>query len=269
METIKYIQDNISWLKDISTLVFTGTGTIVAILTYRRARATILQPIRTEVIKKQSELLSGFLQLIKEHDHSFEAGLDYVNVVQLNVMMTLNSYGFIFKDHKELMEKMSNDISSWIPTGNSIILKDIEIISSFNQHQDQKDIPEKKLGQEKFELLKKSIVDVDKIYLTKIHSEFIKKVLEYEISPFMPTSIQATLKELNNDINNNLVIILKHELEAFMIKFSKYYFEHQVAPEFDPIGIYNEFNHARIHHRLTLDKLRNNIRKYLHIDDSW
>ena len=56
-----YIKDNINWLKDLFTLIFAGTMTVVAILTYRRARATILQPIRTEVIKKQSEILSSLI----------------------------------------------------------------------------------------------------------------------------------------------------------------------------------------------------------------
>ena len=54
METIiSYIKDNIPWIKDIFTLILVATATIISIFTYRRARATILQPIRNEVIKKQ------------------------------------------------------------------------------------------------------------------------------------------------------------------------------------------------------------------------
>ncbi|MCW3789833.1 hypothetical protein [Plebeiibacterium sediminum] len=67
---IDYIKENINWLKDLFTLIFAGTGTVVAILTYRRARATILQPIRTEVIKKQSEILTKLLQVIRENNLS-------------------------------------------------------------------------------------------------------------------------------------------------------------------------------------------------------
>nr|WP_294896255.1 hypothetical protein [uncultured Pedobacter sp.] len=269
MEVIKYIQENISWLKDISTLVFTATATIVAILTYRRARATVLQPIRSEVIKKQSELLSNFLQLLKEHDHSFDTGLDYTHLVQLNVMMVLDAYGFVFKGHKELMEKMGGEISSWIPCGSGNILKDVQIVSSFKDAPKESDAPDKYPGKEQFELLKAGVVEVDKIYLTKVNFEFSKKISEFSVDPFMPTSLQVTLKELSNDINSNLTIILKHELEAFMIEFGRHYFANQSAPVFDPVGVYNDFNHNRAHHRPTLDKLRKDIRKYLRIDESW
>jgi hypothetical protein len=85
----------------------------------------------------------------------------------------------------------------------------------------------------------------------------------------MPTSIQQTLNELFNDINNNLVIVLKGELELFMIDFSKVYFSDRNAPYLDPVGVYNSYNHSRVHYSPTLDKLKNEIRKYLRIDEGW
>jgi len=102
---IDYIKENISWLKDLFTLLFVGTGTVVAIFTYRRAKATILQPIRTEVIKKQSELLSKLLQTLNENNQSFEVGLDYVNLVHINVTLTLRDYGFVLRSIKSFSRK--------------------------------------------------------------------------------------------------------------------------------------------------------------------
>lgn len=264
---IDYIKENISWLKDIFTLFFVGTGTVVAILTYRRARATILQPIRTEVIKKQSELLSRLLQTLSEHNQSFEVGLDYVNLVQINVMMTLRDYGFVFKEHKEIFEKIKDGVVGWTPCGRTNILKDVEIIGSFSEPTEKK--KDNEYGVEKFNNLKKGEIDIDKIYLTKRHSEFVKLISDFKGDPFMPTSIQQTMAELFNDINNNLAIVLKGELEVFMIEFSKVYFEKGNAPHFDPVGVYNSYNHSRVHHRPTLDKLKNEIRKYLRIDEGW
>lgn len=135
---IEYIKENIIWLKDLFTLLFVGTGTVVAILTYRRARATILQPIRTEVIKKQSELLSKLLQTLNDNNQSFEVGLDYLNLVQINVMLTLRDFGFVFKEHKELFEKIKEGTVGWTPCGRTNILKDVEIIGALTEVSERK-----------------------------------------------------------------------------------------------------------------------------------
>lgn len=264
---IDYIKENISWIKDLFTLLFVGTGTIVAILTYSRARATILQPIRTEVIKKQSELLWKLLQTLSDNNQSFEFGLDYINSVQINVMLTLRDFGFVFKKQKELFEKIKDSIASWTPCGRTSILKDVEIIGAFTEVSEKK--KESDYVVEKYNNLKKGEIDIDKIYLTKKYSEFVKLISDLQSDPFMPTSIQFTMSELLNDINNNLSIVLKGELEVFMIDFSKEYFEKGNAPHFDPVGVYNSFNHSRVHHRSTLEKLKNEIRKYLRIDEKW
>jgi hypothetical protein len=261
------MKENINWLKDLFTLLFVGTGTVLAILTYKRARATILQPIRTEVIKKQSEILTRLLQELKEHKQSFDLGLDYLTMVRINVLLTLRDYGFIFKEHEEIFNNLKDQISGWEICWKSNILKDVEVIGVFKENSTSSKSNE--FGLEKFNNLKKGEIDVDKIYLSKLHSEFVKLISEFRDDPFMPTPIQLTLTELTNDINNNLTIILKGELESFMINFSKAYFENNKAPHFDPIGVYNSFNHSRVHHGETYKKLNHEIRKYLRIDDNW
>jgi hypothetical protein len=263
---MKFLQENISWIKDVFTLIVVGTGTVIAILTYIRARATILQPIRTEVIKKQSELLSKLLQSLRETDFSFEKGLDYVNLVQINVLMTLKDYGFVFKEHEELFKKIQGDLAGWIPCGNSNVIKDIEVIGTFENASIDKPA---NVGAERFENLKQGKAEIEKIYLSKKHSQFVKTINDFRDDPFMPVTIQKALTEVLNDINNNLAIILKGELESFMLSFSKDYFDKKEAPKFNPVGIYNEFNHTRVHHRTTLTSLKNEIRKYLRIDESW
>lgn len=266
---IEFIKENINWLKDLFTLVFVGTGTIVAILTYKRARATVLQPIRTEVIKKQSEILSRLLQTLKDNDHSFENGLDYVNMVPMNIILTLREFGFLFSYQKELMEKIEKEMDGFIPCGNTNILKNVEVIGTFKiEEVDEKDI-KSKYGAEKYNNLKKGEIDIEQIYMTRNHREFVMLLVEFANDPFMPTSIQNTLKELLNDIRNNLEIILKSELEIFMVDFSKSYFEKNVAPKFNPIGVYNTFNHSRVHHSQVYQKLKTEIRKYLRIDEGW
>jgi len=58
---------------------------------------------------------------------------------------------------------------------------------------------------------------------------------------------------------------LKRELEVFMLDFSKVYFETNKAPIFDPIGIYNNYNHSRVHHRPILGLSRPEIGLHIKI----
>ena len=46
-------------------IIFTLIATIIAVLTYKRAKSTVLQPIRNETIKKQAVLLEEILNFIK------------------------------------------------------------------------------------------------------------------------------------------------------------------------------------------------------------
>lgn len=86
---IAYLKENSSWIRDIGTLILTGTATVLAILTYRRAKATILQPKRTEVIKIQSQVLVDFLKSISENGNNIDSSLDYMGVFNCNFFYTI------------------------------------------------------------------------------------------------------------------------------------------------------------------------------------
>ncbi|NQT77690.1 MAG: hypothetical protein HQ565_08250 [Bacteroidetes bacterium] len=207
---IDLIRDNINWIKDFATLIFVGTATVIGVLAYRRAKATILQPIRTEVIKKQSELLSRLLQFLKENFKSFEAGNEYVTVVHVNVLKTLEDYGYIFKGQDQIFEKLEKEIVGWIPCGNSEILHNVEIIGTFDKKDKFED--SKDFDKNKFENLKNGEIDIEKIYQTRTMTRFMSKLGDYSEDPFMPSLIKSTLDELLNDVNINLNKILKIEL---------------------------------------------------------
>ena len=57
-----WLKRNAAPLRDISTIIFTLIATTVAILTYRRARISLFQPLRTEVVKRQADILLALLE---------------------------------------------------------------------------------------------------------------------------------------------------------------------------------------------------------------
>lgn len=61
---LEIIKTNIGWIRDMSWIIFTCVATVTTILTYIRAKETILQPVRAEVIKRQTEIMAKILEFI-------------------------------------------------------------------------------------------------------------------------------------------------------------------------------------------------------------
>ena len=125
------------------------------------------------------------------------------------------------------------------------------------------------LGKNVLKMQKKGIITIDKIYLTQEHEKHFKQLSEYAENPFLPRNIQEILKKLISDVQINLTLHLKDTLIRFVKEFCQSYFGKESHPKISPLGIYNEFNHNRIHHDVELNSLKTEIRNYLKIDDKW
>ncbi|MFC2017263.1 hypothetical protein ACFLUD_02485 [Chloroflexota bacterium] len=272
METIlSYIKDNIFWIKDIFTLILVATATIISILAYRRARATVLQPIRDEVVKRQSEILTEILGFFPKEEGSLDEGFDYVGVASISAFLALKDYGFVFKDHRETQNRIDEIYGGWLFCGEGNVIKDVEIVGMFADTNKQEEAIREvnQVGKERFEDAKKGIIKIDKVFFTRTHKEFVDKLAEYSKNPFLPQRIQGILNKLISDVQINLSVHLKNTLEKFTKEFCQKYFSGDSYPNISPIGVYNDFNHSRIHHNSDLNKLRIEIRDYLRIDDKW
>ena len=123
----------------------------------------------------------------------------------------------------------------------------------------------RKAGLEKLELAQKGIAKVDKIFITTDHSIVLNKIIGYADHPFLPQNVQEVLKQILYDIDINLKKHLRGVLKTFIVKFCLTRSEtgqHLILPD----GVFNEFNHVRIHHNNELIRLKQSIRHYLKID---
>jgi hypothetical protein len=265
-----FLRDNMTWLKDFATLIFAGVATILAILTYRRARATILQPIRSEVIKRQSELLSDLLKFLKASGGTIDERLDYIQMVTVNAYVALKEFGFLLKEQEHLDEQIKSVISSWRFYAVAERIQDVAIVGVFKD--DTTDKPEAddlSRGKRKFQDAQKGIVTIDKIGITNVHDQYYHHLLDFAENPFLPAVIQSILKQLVQDIDSNRDIALRKTIEEFVKNYFRRHLETGSYPTIAPAGVYNEFNHSRIHHAEQFEKLKDVIRKYLMIDAAW
>lgn len=263
---------NLETIKDILWIVFTFTATLVALLTYRRARYTLLQPLRTEVIKRQTDLMVELLDFLYDDGINFSFKIDYMGIVACNAYLLMKEYGFVLKDD-EIGKTVEDN------RGGMLILKEGGTISSlelprvFSKLPDEQTMREETIARskEKYENAKMGSVDIECLCLTKLFSECDKTLAHFIDNPFMPYSIQQLLEELRSDIYYNLKVVMKETLELFIIQLCIIGNE---ASEGAPLpiqyqAIYNNFQRKSRHHKSQIDRIRKVTRDYLMIDKKW
>ncbi|MBW8001443.1 MAG: hypothetical protein FVQ80_05420 [Planctomycetes bacterium] len=262
------LNEIVTVIKDLFTIVFTGVATIIGFLTYRRARATVLQPIRTEVVKKQSAMLSELLAVVSQEEIF---AFDYVDIVSVNIHSILIKYGFYFSKQEELEELLKSKRHAMIPCGEDNFLKDFTLSQPFDSEQDrEKDEKENlEIKRKEYEKAKNDgIIIINSIIITNKHASFSEELGNFVANPFMPSSIQENLKDLLQTVHVNLTVHLKYTLEEFIREYIKRHVSGD-KPNFSVGGVWNEFNHKRFHHREQFDEIKKAIREHLRIDERW
>jgi hypothetical protein len=94
-------------IKDVLNALFFVIVSVITVLTYRRAKKTILQPLRTEVFKQQIQLFSDLLKLFVgkgemalKDAHAFEKMLVANLHYQLDTYYRLR-FHLVVSDEKE------------------------------------------------------------------------------------------------------------------------------------------------------------------------
>ena len=268
---------NLTSAKDIATIIFYLITSVIAMLTYRRAKATILQPKRTELIKKQTEIFSNFLSFINQNENSIDNGLDYVNLFGNNVDLVLRDFGLIEIDKvSEDYLQFNSNISGWI----QFLENDIHnfIFAKGNLEDYDKLIFEiDNRARQKYyqKCLEENKFDVYRIFYTEKHEKFYKTLREFAFNPFLPSDVQKLALQIGKDLQENTHVVLRVLLKKLVLEYSNANNNKEsinqiiLAPEFSHQTLYRVFEKERIHHDKLFEELRKLIRKHLNIDEKW
>lgn len=257
-EIIIFIKDNITWIQSFFSIIFTFVATIVGILTYRRAKTTILQPIRSEVIKKQTELLSKLLKFTNED-------VDYMSILRINVYSYLQEYGFVFKEDKIIRENIEANKVGSIIFSNKDKLETVEVLETFSEDLTQEEIEKNK--KEKYDLAKQGIINIEQIWYDRKFAEYNEKLDLFINDPFMPKKFIGILREMDKNISFNIGPILKETLEEFFREYIGRTKEGKL--NFNIYGLYNTYHRKFAENDECIKRLREETRKLLYIDYEW
>ncbi|MBY8961559.1 hypothetical protein KJK34_02220 [Flavobacterium sp. D11R37] len=242
-----YLNNNIGWIKDICTILFTGIASTIAILTYRRAKATILQPKRTEIIKIQIQILTDFLKFISNDGHNIDTAIDYYNVFRYNLYLTLRSEELMNIDvDSDLYIEMNNNIAGWYDYSDKS-LTGFEMIKG-NLYE--------------FDLLYSNVKNNRTIIITKRSWQFILNLKDKSTNPFLTNDIVKILDGIGENMAHNFFNVIPQviEYEIFNIDTKK---------DYSIKSSVKRFENLRFKHAEDIKKLRMMIRKHLSIDDKW
>lgn len=201
-----FLKNNSSWLKDVFTIVFTATGTFVAILSYKRAKSSIFQPKRTEVAKVQTELLMDFLTTFTTDGNSIDRAIDYLKIYQYNVGITLRDYNLadidkISENYGEYVEY----IAGWFQFPEKDNLSYILVEGSIKEYDNLIFEPNNREHQKYHEReAKDGVFKIHRIFYTKKYDQFHKKLVDLSNNPFLPTEIQQVANQIGDNMSINL-----------------------------------------------------------------
>jgi len=265
-EIIEFLKGNSDWLDSFFGMIFSFVATILGVLAYFHARKVLFQPVRSEVIKKQTEILTQMLETLF---NPIDLSIGYQDLTKLNMFMILDDYGFVLKNHSRIRYELMGIYSGEMLFGDKEDkLPEHVKVETFNDSNIDEKAANEEFRKQRYEDLKKGIAFIGRIRFTKKYEEFMTTLKKFEESPFLPSQIRTILQQLIADINWNINNPFREVLKSFILQLSgKNTSLETVSVQSD--GIYNDFNSKRKPHKPKYDELRDAIRTYLRIDEKW
>ncbi|MBR4333329.1 MAG: hypothetical protein IKP72_11685 [Clostridia bacterium] len=268
----EWIVSNLANIKDIFWIVFTLVTTVVAVLTYRRAKSTLLQPLRSEVIKRQTDNLVSLLDFLDSKDKNINVVIDYIGIIYCNIYMFTEACGFFTEvrdmSDEEFQNNMKNQIAGMIKIKQKDSLMSFDIPGPFDFQPKQTEEEKKQIQHERRILYKNGIFDNEYLLLTKEYRDFIVKLESFISNPFTPTKIIKVLEELKKDIYYNIKTPLQEEVKCFMQEMCDRAsrLKENKPIQFEPLRVANAFYKKSKSHNESVKLLRKYIREYLMVD---
>ena len=216
---IIYIKENISWIKDIFTIILTFSATIISYFTYQKAKKSLLQPMKSEVIHIQTNMMIDLINYIND-EFKNKIYIIYMDIVYINLFNTLINCGYVLNEQEKIEKIIKKKKCEMIPIPDEDgIIKSLEVISIFKNESEIYN--EEDIKKENYRDLQNNKLHIDMIFLTKEYVDFKSVIIKYMSNPLMPKKISDILNKLLDIINNNITLTLKKTIEDSIIEYSK------------------------------------------------
>lgn len=201
-------------LKDIVQIVFWLLAGVLAVLTYRQARRTVLQPIRTEVFKEQLKVMSEVMSLfVGKSEVPLREDFKFYTLFNANACYLLDSYAASVFD-------MRFDPDKRLYNSTDCPMK-IHTIESIKKTSGSQDGSGSALYSQVY-VGDWSLHEVDRLYLNKQCCEMTQRITQLLENPLLPSRMVELLSEYLKIVGNNqsiLMRLLEKESKSLAAKF--------------------------------------------------
>lgn len=266
-DNMSYIKENISWIKDIVGVAISILTLLLAFFTYRRARSTIFQPLRTDVIKHQAEIIEQLVNIVN-NEVDFIKEIDYYYITVCNFYLIARTYGFIFDEqvYDEINDLLGGTL--YLNEDNYTVFPPL-VVNRPPTEGEPYELPKTANDRDKRqEEAKSGNVEFTHIRLTKKHINTVKAIRTIASNPWLSKKIKKHISQLLQDIDSNLHNAVPYALQQGIKEMCETanLNEHPIIL---PGKIYNIALHVGKRHGKQLEKIKKTIRKQLRVDKKW
>lgn len=252
--------------KDITQITFWLVAGAVAVLTYRQARRTVLQPIRTEVFKEQLKVMSEAMSLfVGKNEVTLRGDFDFRALFDANVCYVLDSYAACFFDVQFDPEKRqynSRDCPMRIYTIDSVIepIAPTRAASAASTG----DVTDARVRAARWSRFK-----TERLYLNSRYCEMDQRLAGLLDNPLLPAQLAELLTQYRASAGQNQLILMElldQVAKELPVQFPTLQTLEHIAPLEWPRELWNRYMHEFKNLKPLADEIVKFIRHYFEAD---
>lgn len=262
LNTFSY-SDTISTIKDIFNIVFFIVIIIITILSYLKAKKTLLQPLRTEVFKEQLKVLSSILAKFNgKSEIELRKEADFDKFFTVNTVRLFDNYASLFFDIKLKEDNRPYNLKD-CPEA---IIREEFLISADEPYKreplsNENDIPDPRTKAAIWNKYKLPQISFPKNTIN--YRNEIEKMME---SPLIPRKLLELLEDYKKTLNDNFFTIEK-VLENVAQELPDKYKNFETMKKATYSWVYNKYNKEFKSLKEPADKITEYLRQYYSVDN--
>lgn len=262
LTTVSY-SDTISTTKDIVNIIFFVAITIITILSYLKAKKTLLQPLRTEVFKEQLKVFSNILAIFNgKSEVDLREDANFEKFFLVNVSRLFDDYASLFFDVKfKRGERPYNIKDCPVEIVREEFLVSADEPYRKEQSKNEEEIPDPRTKAAIWNKYKSPGIIFPRETIT--FQDEIDKLME---SPLIPKNLLSLLETYRKTINDNFFAVEK-VLNDVAQELPEKYKNLEILKKATFSWVSNKYNKEFKELKSQADKITEYLRQYYSVDN--